>query len=170
MLVCLDANVLMWMMKTTTPDMRRDEYEACLRAQNYCAELSLRRDRIMLPMPAVTEYLVKVPVDQHGAHLTRMRELFNVHTLDDRAASIAAELCSGPSAREARERLASQLKQCGNLARQLVKTDAMILAIAIAQRARVIISHDEHLVTLAGDRIQVQPLPPVEQASLPFSQ
>jgi hypothetical protein len=101
----------------------------------------LRNERVVLPMDAVAELLIPVPVSKHGLLITALRELFVCADFGDRAASIAAELWAKykevPDDRRYDER-------------HVLRADVKIIATAKAAGATKFSTNDDNCRALAN--------------------
>lgn len=168
-MIALDTCVLIQGIQQADPQLPPALSAQAARTHAFLEQLLERRERILIPLPVIVEYLVPFPPETHHLRLSALRESFVVHTLDDHAASIAAALQREEAFNIAQSALREEGGVPAGVARNLVKMDALILGIAIAQHAKALITHDvKHMTHLAGDRIQVLPVPPVaRQALLP---
>ena len=131
-------------------------------AKRYIRYLDENNERIMIPAPVAGEYLIHFDGRDRARQEALIRKVFFVPAFDLRSAAIQAEL-------EGNERLLKELKKHANLGRQQLRVDSQILAVAIANTADAVISHDPHMAMLAQGRIPVLELPDVpEQMHLPF--
>ena len=159
-MVCLDTHIIIWGIKE---EATQGQEEMVQRAKSYIRHQDEQGVDLMVPAPVVAEAMIKGDVDQLRAIRTIIERSFFIPAFDSPAAFIAAELERG--------RGAAKLREEGKVPRNHIRIDAHIAAIAIVQKAEVIISHDPHMRTIAQDRIQVIELPDIpEQGSLPFPQ
>jgi hypothetical protein len=98
-------------------------------------------DIIVIPAMAISELLVPVPLGQHGAIIQVLEKNFQCPPLDLPAASIAADLW-------ARFRSVSK-SQPAIATRNVLRSDAFIVASARAANATHFFSHDKQCRTLA---------------------
>ncbi len=159
-MVCLDTHVIIWGIKE---EATQGQEKMVQRAKSYIRHQEEQGVDLMVPAPVVAEAMIKGDVDQLQAIRTIIERSFFIAAFDSPAAFIAAELERGRSV--------ARLREEGRVPRNHIRIDAHIAAIAIVQKAEVIISHDPHMRTIAQDRIQVIELPDIpEQGSLQFSQ
>ena len=159
-MVCLDTHVIIWGIKE---EATQGQEEMVQRAKSYIRHQDEQGIDLMVPAPVVAEAMIKGDVDQLRAIRTIIERSFFIAAFDSPAAFIAAELERG--------RGATKLREEGEVPRNHIRIDAHIAAIAIVQKAEVIISHDPHMRTIAQNRIQVIELPNIpEQGSLQFPQ
>lgn len=145
-MVCLGTHVIIWGIKEeATPGQE----EMVQRAKNYIRHQDEQNVDLMVPAPVVAEAMIRGDVDQLQTIRTIIERSFFIAAFDSPAAFLAAEL----------ER------------RSHIRIDAQIAAIAIVQKAEVIVSHDPHMRTIAQNRIPVIELPDIpEQGNLQFPQ
>ena len=91
-----------------------------------------------------------------------INEVFRVPSFDVRAAVIAAEL-------ESNRNVIREIRESTDVARNQLRIDAQVVAIAIANLAEKIITNDKHFKNLAQGKIEVIEVPSVHtQMDLPF--
>jgi len=159
-MVCLDTHVIIWGIKEeATPGQE----EMVQRAKNYIRHQDEQNVDLMVPAPVVAEAMIRGDVDQLRTIRTIIERSFFIAAFDSPAAFLAAELERGRSA--------AKLLEEGRAPRSHIRIDAQIAAIAIVQKAEVIVSHDPHMCTIAQNRIPVIELPDIpEQGNLQFPQ
>jgi hypothetical protein len=111
---------------------------------------NLRSERVVLPLIAISELLVPVPVSKHGLLIAALKELFVCTEFGERAASIAADIWARyknvPSDRRYDDR-------------HVMRADVKIIASAKAAGATRFYSHDHNCRTLAGLVMTASDLP-----------
>lgn len=117
----------------------------------------------MIPTPVLAEYLTAFPPDEHDTLRSIFEENFYLPPLDVAAAQVAARLLYDT------DRMREIRREHG-VDRQSLRTDAMIVAIAIVQKAERIVSHDaRHYRKLASGEVLVTELPDIpEQETFDF--
>ena len=159
-MVCLDTHVIIWGIKE---EATQGQEEMVQRAKSYIRHQDEQGIDIMAPAPVVAEAMIRGDIDQLRTIRTIIEGSFFIAAFDSPAAFLAAELERG--------RGAAKLLEEGEVPRSHIRIDTQIAAIAIAQKAEVIISHDPYMRTIAQDRIPVIELPDIpEQGSLEFPQ
>ena len=138
------------------------------RLQFLVETLGKAREKIFIPTPALSEFLVLVGEDA-SEYLTELNNsaVFKVIDFDQRAAVEAANMTRGA--------IEQGKKRGGSSATWAkVKFDRQIVAIAIVERAHTIYSDDEDVKNF-GNQMNLKvigvgelPLPPSETGSLPF--
>lgn len=109
----------------------------------------------MLPTAVLAEYLVGLPGSEQGRHKRILERHFSMPAFDVPAAYLAAQL-------QADTEMLKQMSREHGVNRQALRTDAMIVAIAIVQKATKIITYDTaHFKKLAKGQIPVEDLPDV---------
>lgn len=156
-MVCLDTHVIIWGIKEEASPGQKNMVQ---RAKSYIKHQVNQGVDLIIPAPVVAEALIRGEVD----HLrTIIERSFFVAAFDSPAAFLAAEL--------ERSREVDELFQKGHVPRSHIRIDTQIAAIAITQKAEMIISHDPYMRTIAQNRIQVIEIPDIpEQENLQFSQ
>ena len=151
-MIAFDSQTLMFGVQASGHQGREGLAE---RARKYIRHLDEQGELVMVPAPALAEYLAGFPVEEHEAQLRVIQKRFIVPALDVGAARIAGELLANrPHIKNLR---ATDYKG----ERQRVSVDALVLAVAIANNAVKIISNDKRLPKLAAGRIQVEEIPEV---------
>ena len=158
-MICFDTHVLIWGVQKTAKAGQEHLVE---RTQRYIRHLDQQNKQIMIPAPVVGEYLSHF----NGSDLTKQKELiqryFFVPSLDIHAAMIQAEI-------EGDRDLLKHIRSGSGLRRQQLRVDSQIIAVALANKAEKIISHDPHMRELAQGRIKIEEIPEItEQMPLPF--
>ena len=159
-MVCLDTHVIIWGIKE---EATQGQEEMVQRAKSYIRHQDEQDVELMVPAPVIAEAMIRGDVDQLRTIQTTLERSFFIAAFDSPAAFLAAELERGSGA--------AKLLEEGKAPRRHIRIDAQIAAIAIVQKAEVIISHDPHMRTVAQNRIQVTELPDIpEQGDLQFPQ
>lgn len=149
-MICFDTCILIWGIQgagTTNGNSN----PMIARTRLYIQSLRESREKIMVPAPALAEYLQGLSPNQAKEQQAEMEALFFVPAFDVRAANIAADL--------ARARWKS-VKQGSAEQRQCLKTDFLVVATAIANRASVIITDNEaDFNGIASGKVKVSNVP-----------
>jgi predicted nucleic acid-binding protein len=157
-MICFDTNMMIWSVQAIKPDQ---DGEKPAKARRYLEFLRSQKKRVALPAPVVTEYLVAFPETERLAQLQLISQNFTVLAFDAATCLFAANLL----ARKAE--LQGVAQDCG-VSRQLIKVDAMIVAIAARHQVELLISNDDKLRKLAAlANVPVDDIPDIrEQGSL----
>lgn len=167
-MICLDTNMMIWAVQNAR---EHDGKPMAQRARRYLEFLHSQSKQVVLPAPAVAEYLVGIPELQRRGQLELLEKRFIVLAFDVATSLFAANLLSRHG----------ELKQiqteCG-IPRQLIRVDAMIVAIAARYQVEALISHDKGLRKLASmanvNAIEIPDIPPepdpIEPPPVPGSQ
>lgn len=159
-MVCLDTHVIIWGIKEEASPGQENMVQ---RAKSYIKHQVNQGVDLIIPAPVVAEALIRGEVDHLRTIRTIIERSFFVAAFDSPAAFLAAEL--------ERSREVDELFQKGHVPRSHIRIDTQIAAIAITQKAEMIISHDPYMHTVAQNRIQVIEIPDIpEQENLQFSQ
>jgi predicted nucleic acid-binding protein len=152
-MICLDTPLLIWGVRGIST--RGQEHEI-VKAARYIRWLKMKNLQVMVPTPVLAEFLV-------GATATELHEMsifemgFQIPPFDIPAAKITADLM-----RDAHH--VKAIREEYGIGNQCIKTDAMILAIAISRNAQQIITSDNHfksLEKLSGGKIAVSGIPEI---------
>lgn len=171
MIVAFDADVLSLALNPALdapldPDTNQPVLRAVERLEYLIADLEKSRTRVIIPAPALSEFLVIA--DESGPdYLSEIdkKSTFSIESFDARAAVEAAA--------STRKAIAKGDKKSGARGTwQAVKTDRQIVAIAKTRGVTRIYSNDSDIANIAADcNIEViaiwqLPLPPSEQPNL----
>ncbi len=138
------------------------------RLQYLVETLEKAKEKILIPTPALSEFLVLV-AEAASEYLTELNNsaAFKVIDFDQRAAIEAANIT--------RTAIQGGSKKGGSSAPWAkIKFDRQIIAIAIVEGAHTIYSNDEHIESLGGQTnikvtgVDALPLPPPKTGSLPL--
>jgi predicted nucleic acid-binding protein len=158
-MICLDTAILIWGVRGIAT---AGQEPMIGRTRRYLDHLEEARTTIMVPTPALSEYLVGAESSVKAAEeLAIFERGFYLPGFDIPSAFLAAEL------QRDSDKMKSIRKEFG-VDRQQLRTDAMIIAIAVIHKAAKIITNDlRHFTRLAGDRIAVVEVPEIlEQSKL----
>jgi predicted nucleic acid-binding protein len=150
-MICFDTMVVIWGVQGKANPDQHVMIDRCRRFID-----SLGKDTVMIPAPAVAEYLQDFDNEARRHQLAMLERNFFIPSFDLKAAFLAAGL-----AREARG-------APGEGDRQAIKTDCQIIAIAIINHATQIITNDvDDFTRIARGKIQVSQVPEIhEQTAL----
>lgn len=173
-MVIFDADVLSLLLNPNArppSDSSGNSVEQSQARLEYLVEiLEKAKEKILIPTPALSEFLVLVAEDA-SEYLTELNNsaVFKVIDFDQRAAIEAAKMASA-----AMERGGKRGDSAAPWSK--IKFDRQIVAIAKVEGAHTIYSNDEHIENL-GDQTDIKvigvgelPLPPPETGSLPFDE
>ncbi len=123
------------------------------RTKELIRRLGDKRAKIMVPAPALTEFLVGLPPPLRSPKI--LTDLFAVGSFDAQCAQIAAEL-------QANVDRMKQIRQQYQIPKQCLKVDTMIIATAIAYNSGMIYTNDlGHFKDIAQNRIVIKEIPPL---------
>lgn len=126
------------------------------RAQRLLCDLDKQGARILIPTPIMWEYLLGISSANRDAALSTFNKRFRVIPFDALAASIASELWQNN--KNNGKALDGAAWRAGH-GRTKMKVDCQLVAVALANGADAIYSHDDDIRKYAGKRIPVLPLP-----------
>jgi len=150
-MICLDTHILIWGLRGFAS---RGQEPMIDRAERYIRYLRMKTIRVMVPTPVLSEYLVGCDATQlHERQIFEMG--FELPPFDAPAAEIAANLARDLDLLKATAREFDVGRDC-------IKTDIMIIAIAVYRKAQKIVTNDREIFTrLASGRIPVEELPDI---------
>ncbi len=160
-MICIDTMVLGWGVRgaaaVAAPGaVHEDEAEIIDRTRRFFNSLRDVNEVLMVPTPAVAEYLRGFDSDEvRGEQLTALDRYFFLPAFDLPSAALAAELGRQMAAREL-------LRRSDAAAAARIVSDLQILATAIVHGADVLISGDpDTLRTLVDGRLRISAVPRV---------
>lgn len=120
------------------------------RTRDLVRQLKVKRVKLAVPTPALAEFLVKLPPTKRKASI--LSGVFSMLSFTPECAQIAAEL-------QADLELIKEVRRKHKVDKQCLKSDAMIIATAIAYKANSVYTNDPgHFSELAQGRIPIQGL------------
>lgn len=139
-MICLDTQILIWGVEGSC---RPGQDDMPGRARRYLERLAKDGEKVLVPTPAISEYLTGS--DQPDRELKVITKRFLVPAFDLRAAALATELQRNTEG-------CKKLRERHGIARQALRIDAMIAATAIIFGARVLATGDDHFTDLLCGR------------------
>ena len=136
-IVAIDSMTLVWGLRGQGTE------DQCVRAKWLLDQFTSRDIQVILPVPALSEYLTRGDPAKHEAIIAGMEKGFLLRPLDEDAASLAAELFQ----------IGNPLRQKGvALGRTVLRSDTYIIAVARIHGAARIYSNDGPLRDLANKK------------------
>ena len=150
--VCLDNNILIWGVRRKASEGQEDRID---RASVLFDELDETGARIIVPAPALAEFLTHSPVHRHAEITASLERHFQLTPFDGYAAALAATLWRELAEQSPawRDELRTEVP---GLTHARIKYDIQILATAMARHADILYTHDKGLAKLAQGRIEVR--------------
>ena len=148
-MICFDTMTIIWGVQGAAKESQSDMVN---RTKRYIQHLAEKNEKIMIPTPALTEYLVGFPPEEQIKQRQVIERNFIVPSFDIAAVGVAAELLGNTE-------VIQEMRKKGEYDKIRVSIDAQIIAIAIVNQAEKIISHDPNLMKLANKRIVVEEVP-----------
>lgn len=161
MIVCLDTNVLVWGIQGHA---RSSQQGMIPRTRALLADLQERKAQVIVPAPAVAEFLVGIPAERQPEVMEVISHRFAVVPFDAAAATVYGQLWDkrfgDAPMRDVMDEMDSN--------RRGVVVDMQIAAIALTRRAHILYTNDPKLPKyLFGEPVAVSDVPQVEvQAAL----
>ena len=154
-MICLDTSILIWGVRGFAS---RGQEHVIGRAERYIRWLRLKNERVMIPTPVLAEYLVGATATElHHGEIFEMG--FEMPPFDIPAAKITADLIRDTD-------LIKTIEKEHGVPHQCVKTDAMIVGIAIHRKVERIVTTDNDfrvLERIARGRITVSKMPEIPE-------
>jgi len=161
-IVSVDTNILIWGIKNTASEGQ--EY-LISRAQDFFKWLDENNIKVIIPAPIITELLAPVEPEKHEEFLKIIHSKFRVAAVDEAAAVKCAEIWQIKKNDEEIRKYREENK----IARETMKYDFQIAAVAIVRGAECLFSHDPHMQRFVGDIITVKEMPVIHrQTELDF--
>lgn len=146
MIVCFDTGPLIWGVQGTA---RPGQEGMIPRARAFIEDLAQAKARLVIPAPVLTEYLVPFGMDDRLDQLRRLERRFRILPIDLQASMIAAEIGWRPGDD------GHSPPHC----RECLRSDAFVVACAVAAGADLLVTHDASATRHAAGRIRVQGIP-----------
>lgn len=151
-MICFDTMTVIWGVQGTA---KESQSYLVARTKRYIKYLGEKNEKIMIPAPALTEYLLHFEPAEQVKQRQIIERNFIVPAFDIRACVLAAELLGNTE-------LIQKIIADGDTDKIKVRTDAQIIATAIVNQSEKIISHDPDFVRIAQDRIAVEEVPVIQ--------
>ncbi len=150
-LVCFDNHVLVWGIKEQATF---GQEEMIPRAKALIKTLDETHVRVLIPSIVIAEFLLRIPPDEHALVINLFHRSFVVVSFDTSAASWFSKIWQAKKEQAVIEQLAKNGKTRAEL-----RTDSLIVATAVSQKADCIYSHDDGLKEFAKGYIVVNEIP-----------
>lgn len=153
-IVCLDTQVLIWGFREESSP---GQEEMVARAKFLLKKLDHEKAKILIPSICLAEASIAIEFDKREEFFSLFNKNFRIVNFDQRAAIYFAN--------HFKFLRFARMHNCkaNPLPKEKLKTDYMVVAIALAQQADVIYSHDNgHIKIFANDFIKVESLPELE--------
>lgn len=151
-MICFDTMVLVWGIQGRAS---AGQEEMVARTRRFIESLQNENEQIMIPAPVVSEYLQYFETDDRKRQIKALERHFFLPAFNVPAAYLAAGI--------AHQRQREGIGVPEGSTRQAIKTDIQILATAIVNNARLLVTHNladfEGLAMHAGGRIRISDVP-----------
>jgi len=147
MVLCIDTHVLIWGVKKQASTAQQYMIE---RTANFLSWLQNERQTVIVPAPVLGEFLMRIPSYEHEKVVRSIRSNFIVPSFDTAATSVYAQIWQ-------KNKNNGMPSEIGG--RERVKTDSMIIAIAVVNKAKILYSEDEGLQKAAKGFIETRSIP-----------
>jgi hypothetical protein len=151
-LYCVDSQIVVWGIKQVSSLGQEDMIP---RAKLLFEKFETEKHKLILPAPVLTEILVPVPIEKHSEFLDLIQSKFRIADVDAAVSVRAAQIWSERSTDEELKKYRTD----NNIAKDKMKFDFQIAAIAITKGCDAIYSHDPHIHRFVGDLIPVLQVP-----------
>lgn len=156
-LVCIDTQILIWgVRRPNEPAIQESQQDKIPRAENFIEWLQREKKRIMVPSVALAEWLVPIPLEFQRENIAKISKGFQIQPFDIAAATKFAEL----RALRIQDGTIDSLLETGLYHRDIT-ADGMIVATAIAHKAKCIYSDDLGVSRFAGATIECSEMPDI---------
>lgn len=149
---CFDTQILIWGIRGEAQD---GQEEMVPRTKKFIHSVGERRERVIVPAPALAEFLVGSETKK--ARTSELADIFGrqfaIAPFDLPCVKLAAEI-------QERSFIAALIADGAD--RHKLKVDAMIIAIAKCHGATSVVTNDPHFERLAYQIIKIMPVPDVE--------
>lgn len=150
-MICIDTMVLIWGIQGAATSGQEPRID---RTRRYIRSLVKTNERIMVPTPALAEYLQAFDDQDRQRQLEVLERGFFIASFNLPAAYLAAGLA----------RKASGAERLADVSRQALKTDIQIIATAVVNGASHIVTDERrHFESLSAGKIQVIDVPDVHE-------
>lgn len=149
--ICVDNHVIVWGIRKYA---ETDQQDMIPRASHFLEECKKKHIEIIVPSIVLGEFLGGIDRKKRYAAMSLFSSGFVVVPYDAMCALRFAELWE-----KNKETGVIKALRAEGISRQELKADSMILATAIAHKAKAIYSHDDGLTKFANGEIEVLELP-----------
>lgn len=147
MVVCIDTHILIWGIQKRSKPSQADMIE---RTINFLNWLENEQQTVIVPPPVLSEFLMKIPQRDHDRITREIQSRFIVPPFDAITAAMHARIWQTNS----NNGLHSE-----NDDRERIKTDSLIVAVAVVSKAKILYSEDTGLQKLAKGFIETRGIP-----------
>lgn len=145
--VCIDTHILIWGVQRRAKSSQEAMIE---RTINFLDWLQNEQQAVVVPTPVLTEFLMKIPQSDHNKITREIESRFIVLPYDAAAASMNAHIWQTNK----NYGLHSELDD-----RDRIKTDSMIVAVAVVNGVKILYSEDLGLQKIAKGFIETRGIP-----------
>jgi predicted nucleic acid-binding protein len=149
--VCIDTHVLIWGIKR---DSSPSQKFMIGRTVNFLEWLQNKQNQVIVPAPVLGEFLMRVPTEKHQVITSEIQSKFMVLPFDANAASLFAQVW---------QKNKNNGLPAEDSTREKMKTDSMIVAIAVANKASILYSEDPGLKKFAEGFINISNIPSIHR-------
>ncbi|MEM6263512.1 MAG: PIN domain-containing protein [Bacteroidota bacterium] len=150
--VCIDANVLVWGIKSQSSKGQEDKIS---QARAFLEKLDTEQKKVIVPAPVIGEILVRCTNEERKKFLKEIASRFRIVPFDTQA----AVTFSATFKQTLEDQIAKEHRKRYQTPRGKMKFDLQIISIALVQGASVIYSNDPDISTFAGTLIPVKGIP-----------
>lgn len=147
MIVCIDTHVLIWGIKKQASTSQSYMVE---RTTNFLNWLQNEKQKVIVPTPVLGEFLMRIPANDHDRVTRQIQSSFIVPPYDAATASMFAKIWQINK----NNGLPSE-----NGGRDKIKTDSLIVAVAVVNKAKILYSEDPGLQKFAQGFIETRSIP-----------
>ena len=157
-MICFDTAILIWGVQGAARATQTDRIE---RTRRFIRYLERKKEQVMVPTPALAEYLQHFDDEARSEQLARLQRRFVLPAFDLLAAHLAAQMA----------RKMMRKPRDGGVPRQALKVDVQIVATAVVHGAKTIYTGDRSAFErIAADTpVRIAEVPSIEeQRELPL--
>lgn len=159
MMFCIDSQILIWGIKKQSSDGQEDMIK---RAEHFFRWVDKEKHDILIPTVVIAEILAPEPKEKYSEYMDQINENFMIGEFNTMCAIRYADLLYGKFGD------LKQLMHNNGIRKEKMKADFMVLATALAYKAKTLYTNDQGLLKIAKGHIQVANIPelPPEQLEL----
>jgi predicted nucleic acid-binding protein len=163
-LIGLDTNILIYATKQPSDPDPRGFNQSARELVSHLSNDKMQKDkRVILPSLCLAEYLTGVPKPKRNAALKSLETWTFIAGFDASAAGVTADLMHDIFLDWKDEKANNPESDYAKRSRQIIKSDVIVLATAIAHGGTILYTTEEVVFSrMAGGRIDIKSLPALQ--------